>query len=214
MKNMKIIFTTAIVVYFAFFAFTQGNIAINNDNSAPDASAMLDIKSTSQGLLIPRMTQDQRNAITLPANSLMIYQTDNNPGYYYNSGSTASPAWVKAGTDSGWSLTGNSGTSADINFIGTTDDVPLVFKVNNQLAGKIVSLLRNTSLGYWALLSNTTGSDNTAYGSDALYSNTEGSFNTANGYGALFSNTTANFNTAYGSKALFSNTTGTENTAT
>lgn len=49
-----------------------------------------------------------------------------------------------AGTGSGWSLTGNSGTSADINLSGPPM-MSLVFKVNNQLAGKIVSLLRNTS---------------------------------------------------------------------
>ncbi|MCH2045991.1 MAG: hypothetical protein MK212_17885, partial [Saprospiraceae bacterium] len=55
-------------------AYTQG-VGINNDGTDPDASAILDIKSTTQGLLIPRMTSTQRDAIGTPATSLMIYNT-------------------------------------------------------------------------------------------------------------------------------------------
>ena len=51
---------------------------------------MLDIKSNDGGLLIPRMTLAERNVITNPATGLMIYQTDNIPGFYYNSGTRAS----------------------------------------------------------------------------------------------------------------------------
>lgn len=43
----------------------------------------------------------------------------------------------KGETSSGWSLTGNTGTSPDTNFVGTTDQQPLVFKVNNQEAARI-----------------------------------------------------------------------------
>lgn len=43
--------------------FAQNGVAINGDNSSPDASAMLDIKSTEKGILIPRMTTAQRTAI-------------------------------------------------------------------------------------------------------------------------------------------------------
>jgi hypothetical protein len=60
-----------------FDTFSQG-IAINNDNSAPDASAMLDVKSTTKGLLIPRMTTTQRNAIVAPAEGLLIYNLTSN----------------------------------------------------------------------------------------------------------------------------------------
>lgn len=45
-----------------------------------DASSMLDIQSTTKGVLVPRMTKTQRNAISSPATGLMIYQTDNTPG--------------------------------------------------------------------------------------------------------------------------------------
>ena len=49
----------------------------------PDSSSLLEIKSTKKGLLIPRMTQAQRNAIALPAKGLLIYQTNVTPGFYY-----------------------------------------------------------------------------------------------------------------------------------
>ena len=54
--------------------------------TTPNTSALLEIKSTNKGLLIPRMTQVQRNAIPSPAVGLQIYQTDNNPGFYYYNG--------------------------------------------------------------------------------------------------------------------------------
>lgn len=60
-----------------------GNVGIGG---APNANAKLDISSTNKGILIPRITQANRPAA--PTDGLMIYQTDNTPGfYYYNSGS-------------------------------------------------------------------------------------------------------------------------------
>ena len=76
------------------------NVGINSDGSTPDNSAMLDIKSTSSGLLIPRMTLAQRNAISSPAAGLLIYQTDNTPGFYYNAGTPSSPNWIRFANES------------------------------------------------------------------------------------------------------------------
>ncbi|MDD3756516.1 MAG: hypothetical protein PHD90_08765, partial [Bacteroidales bacterium] len=44
----------------------------------------------------PRMTKSQRDAISSPATSLIIYQTDNTPGFYYNAGTPSSPNWVRS----------------------------------------------------------------------------------------------------------------------
>jgi hypothetical protein len=73
--------------------------------------------------------------------------------------------------------------------------------------------LLNTSLGYAALQSNTTGTYNSAMGMQALYSNTEGNYNSAMGVNALYSNTTGTYNSAMGMNALRSNTTGGYNSA-
>jgi len=110
-----------------------------------------------------------------------------------------------------WKLLGNAGTDST-NFLGTTDNRPLAFRVNNQNAGKIEPILRNTSIGHLTLNSNTTGIQNSAFGKSALQSNTIGLNNVAIGYQALLANTTGNNNTASGQSALVSNTTGNNNT--
>lgn len=54
----------------------HAQVAINTDGSTPDGSAMLDIKSTDKGVLLPRLTVSQRNAIPAPAEGLLIYCTN------------------------------------------------------------------------------------------------------------------------------------------
>jgi hypothetical protein len=106
----KLIYLAILILgtMFQFEARTQG-VAINNDNSAPDASAMLDVKSTTKGMLAPRMTQAQRNAIINPATGLTIYQTDGGTGLYYNAGTPAIPAWSLVGNNAGqWQNNGSS----------------------------------------------------------------------------------------------------------
>ena len=80
---MKNIFTLLAAVLLT--ATTYAQIGINNEN--PDASAALDITSTTGGLLVPRMTETQRDAISPAATGLMIYQTDGTAGFYYYNGS-------------------------------------------------------------------------------------------------------------------------------
>jgi hypothetical protein len=58
------------------------NVGINNTN--PNASAQLDVNSTTKGFLPPRMTTTQKNAIASPAAGLMIYDTDLNRPCFYN----------------------------------------------------------------------------------------------------------------------------------
>jgi len=111
-----------------------------------------------------------------------------------------------------WSTTGNAGTDPETNFIGTTDDEPLIFKVNNVRAGKISSISGNTSYGYGAGGDSGFGIFNTAIGRLSLSNNT-GNYNTATGFVSLRANTTGAGNTAHGRAALHVNTTGSANTA-
>jgi len=86
---MKNIFTLLAAVLFT--ATTVAQVGINIET--PDASAALDITSTTGGLLMPRMTNAQRLAIETPAAGLMIYQTDGTAGFYYYNGSS----WSEVG---------------------------------------------------------------------------------------------------------------------
>ena len=66
--------------------YITAQVAVNTDNSDPDGSAMLDIKSTDKGFLPPRMTESQRDGISNPAVGLLVYQSDGTQGYYYYNG--------------------------------------------------------------------------------------------------------------------------------
>lgn len=72
------------------------NAQVGIGTSTPDASSLLDLTSTTKGLLAPRMTTSQRNAITTPANGLMVYDTTLKVFYYYVS-STSSWSPIASG---------------------------------------------------------------------------------------------------------------------
>ena len=81
---MKHIFTFLAAVLLTATSVAQVGINIET----PDASAALDITSTTGGLLVPRMTAAERDDINPAATGLMIYQTDGTAGFYYYNGSS------------------------------------------------------------------------------------------------------------------------------
>ncbi|WP_133240842.1 hypothetical protein [Marixanthomonas spongiae] len=85
MKQLTLLFFT---LFFCGYSYAQVGIGTTN----PDPSSMLDIQSDSQGLLAPRMDTAARNAIANPAESLLVFDTDEDAFYYYD---TAGTKWVK-----------------------------------------------------------------------------------------------------------------------
>ncbi|RLD37259.1 MAG: hypothetical protein DRI89_15345 [Bacteroidetes bacterium] len=75
MKRIVLYFISVIVLC-SIPRISYSQIAINSDGIKPDSSAMLDVQSATQGLLLPRLTTDQRDAIQQPADGLMIFNTD------------------------------------------------------------------------------------------------------------------------------------------
>ena len=211
-KNIKYMLTIGFVItLWSISALAQTDLKIGNSPGAITASSVFEAASTTKGILIPRMTTAQMNAISSPANGLMIYNTTDGCIYVYRTSvwlSTCSPTYAMA-----WGLLGNSGTVDGTNFIGTTDNIPFNIQVNSQKAGRIDHLLLNTFLGYQASNGNTTGTGNTTMGYRVLNANTTGSNNTALGTSALFTNTNAWGNTAVGYRSLYLNTTGGSNVA-
>jgi len=110
MKRLLIftVITWCLIFLDSLTGFAQ--VAINSDGSPAEAGSALDIKSTAGGILIPRMTMAQRNAIANPPSSLLIYQTDNTSGFYFNSGTPSSPDWKRLQIDLSngqWTLSGS-----------------------------------------------------------------------------------------------------------
>ncbi len=89
--------------------------------NSPNSSAILDVSSTSKGVLIPRMTSTQRNSIASPATGLLIYQTDASTGFYFYNGSSwmsvSEPNWTSAGAiqSVGWGATSTAPTIGTVN---------------------------------------------------------------------------------------------------
>jgi len=151
-------------------------------------------------------------------------------------------AWAPQAS-SGWSLTGNAGTSAGTHFMGTTDSNAFDIRTNNtvkvritpkggietyntggsvylgEYAGTNDDLQAhflgngNVFVGFGAGYSNTSGRWNTAAGHSAFNHNLTGAYNTANGHLALSASTSGNYNTAIGEGALLRTTVSSANTA-
>lgn len=210
-----------LLLLFLFFENTfQAQVGINT--TTPNSSSILEVVGSDKGILIPRIAltgSSDTTTIPFPAHSLMIYNTASGngmvPGYYY--WSTTAGRWTKVLDDltpivmTGWSLTGNSGMVNGVNYIGTSDNVDVIFKRNNIVSGVLNST--NTIFGVNSLTANTSGLNNTAVGVNNLISNTIGSMNTAIGAEVLSSNKSGIQNTGYGYRALYSNLDGNNNVA-
>ncbi len=133
--NMKI--TLSVLLLFACTTLLTAQVGIGT--TTPAAGALLDIHGDNGGIVIPRVelveTTDQAPIIgPTPVTGLMVYNSapavnDVSPGFYYWNGS----AWERmaSGASTDWSLTGNAGTTAGTNFIGTTDNIDFRVRTNN-----------------------------------------------------------------------------------
>lgn len=221
---MKSILNSLII----FFVSVSMHAQVGIGTSSPDGA--LDIVSTDNGLIIPRVALVNTTTVTVntPIASELVYNTtpasgftDVSPGFYYLSSPTG--PWVRLGdessgppppppppTDAGWSLTGNAGIVEGTNFLGTITDVDVVFRRNDAESGRISDDL--TFFGVDAGVGNGVGENNTALGVEALRDNSNGDSNTAVGHGA-FRNTSVGNNTGLGFDAGAPCTTGSGNTA-
>src|SRR5882724_7491964 len=169
MKKTLSRFSLLIIILFSLFPRLHAQ-SIGINTTTPDASAALDIKSSGKGILVPRTSTTSRLAILNLAKGLMLYDTTT-ASFWLHNGS----AWQEMMTgNSGWRLNGNIATDTSLNFIGTTDSKPIVFKVNNIKAGLISGdTTANTALGVLSLFAGSSkGKLNTAIGYSASELNT------------------------------------------
>jgi hypothetical protein len=139
---MDIMNTNRWILFLALhtLACTATSQSLGVGTSAPNPSAMLDVASTHSGILIPRMTIAQRDAIDAPAAGLLVFTTDNNNFSYYNGS-----AWTVLGGGGGGGggtsslLTDEDGnTTVDVEFTPNEDQIRLstggteVMRINNN----------------------------------------------------------------------------------
>lgn len=231
------------ICYLLFICFFTSNVKAQVGINTTTPNAQLDIRSSSQatptntdGILIPKVNTFPATNPTAAQQGMLIYLTtaatfasvSKQPGFYYWDNATTNWLGFQSSLNSDWSLTGNGGTNTSTNFLGTTDNVDIVFKRNNRRAafigdGTFDSTLNsnngNTSFGDNSLLNPTvnigtqTGVRNSAFGVNVMPGLTTGQRNTGVGDFALYSNTSGNENTALGVGALFSNTISSGQTA-
>jgi uncharacterized protein (TIGR02145 family) len=140
-------FTKVFVLLYALILSSAGSyaqVAVNTDGTQPDGSAMLDVKSTSRGLLIPRMTLSQRGTINNPATGLLIYCTEDKQ-FYSNQGTPASPNWVML--NSQWITSGSNiyYNSGNVGIGSSNPAYPLNFGLTT---GDKISLFGTTPYHY------------------------------------------------------------------
>lgn len=148
-----------------FFQIALSTLIINAQSvgvgtMTPNSSALLDVRSVDKGLLIPRMSASQRSAIASPAKGLLVYQTEVPEGFYYNSGTPASPDWIMLGATGPQGPQGPAGPSGIINAYTIAGTAPYP---TNQLsfitptititlqAGQKVFLVASRAMGGYAV---------------------------------------------------------------
>ena len=228
-----VIFIISSIVLFSLSNDLNAQVAISNSSSSPDPSAQLDVSSSEKGILIPRMTGEERNGIISPATGLMIFQTDQIEGFYYFDGTD----WIPVGKEliAIDDLLDGIGTPSSI-YLGDGSGILNVGVSNQNVALGVASMANNstgffnTAVGYRSLHSNSNGSSNVSIGWRALDSNTGGASNvaiglntmrlnstgfgnTASGYSALSHNSNGDYNTVHGYEALSTNQAGDHNSA-
>lgn len=135
----------AIIIFCTPLITFGQSVAINNDASAPDNSALLDIKSTTKGLLIPRMSSAQRTGIASPALGLTVFDTNTFSNWIFRG--IANGGWTQMvpGVSNTWTTVGPDIYNANAGNVGigtpnpasklTINDIdPVIAVMNNGLA--------------------------------------------------------------------------------
>jgi len=196
------------------FIGSSTNAQVGIGTTSPNSDALLDVdaSTTSGGILLPRLALTSTSSpspLSADVAGMIVYNTattgDVVPGFYLNDGTV----WVKISTGSSngdWKTTGNAGTTAGTNFLGTTDDISLELFTNNTTRMRVENDGQVTigygataaSAGYqfsvqaatnnYAILGDASGSGRGVYGKSTLTGQGVRGYNNGTGYGVAGNN--------------------------
>jgi hypothetical protein len=183
-----------LLLFLSFFEKSQAQIGINSTNLPPATNAMLDISSTTKGLLIPRMTTSQRTTLLASAtDGLTVYDTETKSFWFYNSATAVWTAlatggpWLGAGTNIYNTNTGNVGigTSAPLGKLHI-ESAGFSTPTNSETNPHLRMKLTNNANYLWNRFENSDGTRSFSHRYD------------------LFDNTASNYSTYFNAIRLFS----------
>jgi hypothetical protein len=202
------------------FNTTSGSTIIGG--TTPSASAILDITSTTRGILIPRMTLTQRNAIASPAAGLQVIVTGETGGEFVSMYNSSLAAWQRVGAVAGsntqiqYNNAGALGASPTFSYDDALKSLKVdsiyIYQGRNRNAGNVV-VGRNEGVAGVPLSTITTGTNNTGLGTSVLANITSAVNNIGIGYYSLRQDTTGSSNIGIGTFALTNLRNGANNTA-
>jgi len=211
-------------------------VAINQNGSTANEQSILDISSTSKGLLIPRMSSQQilnlKALLSSAEKGMIVFDNENNAFYYYDGTNFIE---IQAGVpdkledtnlDSELSMTTNNGSDVvEINLEGTDyfrfqqggieflNNGSSVFIGEGSGQNDDFTDNYNVFIGYNSGKNNTSGYNNVGTGALALFNNTSGNSNIAVGYYSLVNNNSGYQNLGIGNRSLYSNVSASGNMA-
>lgn len=141
--NSRIFFLLLTLLSFSIVSNAQ--LKIGDNPTSIQKSSILELESTRQGLLLPRLADTVAINALNPPNGMIIYLTADNSLRIRSAGSWKKLASLADAT-ANWSLTGNTGTDSASNFIGTLDGKPFTIKTNNA-ERMVVSSTGNVGIG-------------------------------------------------------------------
>ena len=198
---------------FIFFCISAASAQVGIGTEIPHSSSLLELSSTTKGFLVPRMEEAQKNAISSPAQGLLIFQTNGTVGFYSYDGTN----WRHLIDGSSQGLYFGPGTGNGNNNLAVGTSMGSGTGIGNTAIGSRalenysgVNFDYNTAVGYLSLKEVTTGQQNTALGAYSMDDLTSGNMNTAIGTEALI-NSTGDGNTALGRGTGWTLTTGSNN---
>ena len=130
----KLHFLIGMLLLNSCLLFSQ--VAINTDGSLPDNSAMLDVKSSSMGILLPRLSNADRNVIPSPGNGLLIYNISTNLLNYFNGSQ-----WVQIAAAVTSAATGSAHPGGGVSINASPNSPPdssAMLDVNNPSRGILI----------------------------------------------------------------------------